>query len=74
MFEPPLRLHVTPGSLGSRLRSKSAEAAGAFPDVDPVVAAFRLFLVHMEEAVRTRQPDQRELVLSDDGVRAVQSA
>jgi len=72
-FAQPLRLHVTPESLGRHLRNRAPESGGAFPDVDPVVAAFRLFLVHVEEAVRARRPDQRELVLSDTGVRAAQS-
>jgi hypothetical protein len=41
-----------------------------WPDVPPVEAAWRLFLVHLEEAVRTTKPGETELVLDRTGVQA----
>lgn len=64
----PLHLHVTPISLGEHLRSGAPGAAHAFPDVTPIEAAWRLFLVHLDEAVRTAKPGETELVLDRNGV------
>lgn len=64
----PLRLHITPGSFDDHVRKTAPDAALVFPDVDPLEAAWRLFLVHLEEAVRTAKPGETELVLAGDGV------
>ena len=64
----PLHLHVCPASFGEHLRAAAPGAAGAFPDVAPTEAAWRLFLVHLEEAVRTAKPGETELVLDRPGV------
>ena len=55
-LEPPLTLHVTPAALGRHLRVMAPLAAGAFPDVPPIDAAWRLFLVHLAEGVWTAAP------------------
>ena len=64
----PLHLHITPTSFGEHLRAAAPGAAHAFPDVPPIEAAWRLFLVHLDEAVRTARPDETELVLDRTGV------
>lgn len=64
-----LRLHITPASFDWHLVSMAAGAATLFPEVDPLEAAWRLFLVHLEEAVQTAEPGETELVLAVDGVR-----
>jgi len=63
----PLRLHTTPAAFDEHLRTIAPDAALLFPDVDPLEAAWRLFLVHLEEAVRTAKPGQTELVLDRQG-------
>jgi hypothetical protein len=64
----PLRLHVTPASFGEHLRAAAPGATYAFPDVTPIEAAWRLFLVHLDEAVQTAKPGETELVLDRTGV------
>lgn len=66
----PLRLHITPASFDEHLHGMAQDAAHLFPDVDPLEAAWRLFLVHLEEAVRTAKPGETELVLDTSGVLA----
>jgi hypothetical protein len=66
----PLRLHLSAASLGEHLRAGASDAAAVWPDVPPVEAAWRLFLVHLEEAVRTAKPGETELVLDPTGVRS----
>ena len=64
----PLRLHITATSFGDHLRAAAPDAAVVWPDVQPVEAAWRLFLVHLEEAVRTAKPGETELHLDRTGV------
>ncbi|CAL9442150.1 hypothetical protein SUDANB121_02284 [Nocardiopsis dassonvillei] len=66
----PYVLHVSPSALGTRLRSTAEEAREAFPGTEPQIAALRLFLVHVEEAVETAPPGHRHLVLDPGGVYA----
>jgi hypothetical protein len=64
----PMRLHVTAGSFGQVLRDAADASAGAFPDVEPLEAAWRLFLVHLDEAIQTARPGETELVPVSSGV------
>ena len=64
----PLRLHITAASFDKHLRTMAPDAALLFPDVDPLEAAWRLFLVHLEEAVRTAKPGETDLDLDRSGV------
>ncbi|GAA4783794.1 hypothetical protein GCM10023200_16630 [Actinomycetospora chlora] len=66
----PLHLHVTPTSLGRHLRTGASDAAVVWADVPPVEAAWRLFLVRLEAAVRTAKTGETELVLDPSGVRS----
>ncbi|MDQ4119573.1 MAG: hypothetical protein M3235_21825 [Actinomycetota bacterium] len=68
---PPLHLHLTPASLGERLRRSERDASSAFPDVEPDRAAWQLFTVHVEEAIHTAVDGRTELVLDRYGVRPV---
>ncbi|GAA4933092.1 hypothetical protein EV188_103670 [Actinomycetospora succinea] len=65
-----LRLHVTPTTFDEHLRGMAPGAALLFPAVGPLEAAWRLFLVHLDEGVRTAKPGQTELVLDRSGVLA----
>lgn len=63
-----MHLHLSAESFGPFLRSTAARSAAAFPDVEPVEAAWRLFLVHLDEAIQTAAPGETELVPTPDGV------
>lgn len=64
----PMHLRVTPASFGPLLRSTAEQSASAFPDVEPEEAAWRLFLVHLDEAIQTAAPGETELVPTPSGV------
>lgn len=64
----PLRLHVTPETFGPHLRATASDAAEAYPDIHPAEAAWRLFLVQLDEAIQTAKPGETELVLERIGV------
>lgn len=66
----PLRLHITPDSFDDHLRALAPDAALLFRDVNRLEAAWRVFLVHLEEAVRTVKPGETELFVAADGVRS----
>ena len=68
VLERPLRLHLTPHAFGRYLRDAAPGSAGAFPDIPPLEAAWRLFTVHLDEAVQTARPGETELVLRRGGV------
>lgn len=65
---PPLRLHVTPETFGPHLRTTAEGAAASYPEIHPVEAAWRLFLVQLGEAIEGAGPGATELVLTDSGV------
>jgi hypothetical protein len=67
-----MRLHVTPDSFGQVLRDAAPTSAGAFPDLEPLEAAWRLFLVHLDEAIQTARPGETELVPAPSGVASLQ--
>lgn len=67
-LERPLRLHLTPSDFGRHLREASPDAAGLYPDVAPVEAAWRLFTVHLDEAIQTARPSETELMLVRGGL------
>ncbi|MHA6804671.1 hypothetical protein [Salinifilum ghardaiensis] len=67
-LDETLRLHVTPRSLGEHLREMEDGIDLVFPDVQPVVGALQLFLVHIDEAIATRKSGETELVVRADGV------
>jgi hypothetical protein len=67
----PMRLHVTPETFGRHLRAVAAGSAGAFPEVSPVEAAWRLFLVHLDETVQTAKPGETELVPVPSGLHSL---
>ncbi|GAA4864495.1 hypothetical protein [Saccharopolyspora cebuensis] len=69
----PVRLHITRDSLGEHLRSMAGDGDRAFPGEAPLVGALQLFLVHIDEAVNTRQPGQDDLVVRPHGVWASSS-
>jgi hypothetical protein len=66
-----VHLHVTPSSFGPLLRDTASASAGAFPDVEPLEAAWRLFLVHLDEAIQTARPGETELVPASYGIESL---
>lgn len=67
----PLRLHVSPNSLGQHLREMQTDGELVFPEQDPLIGALQLLLVHIDEAVNVRGPGENDLVLAKGGVLAV---
>lgn len=60
----PLSLRVSPVDLDEHLDALVPHSAGAFSDLDDDrEAAFRLFLMHLDEAVQTAAPDDTRLYL-----------
>lgn len=64
----PLRLHLSSSAFAQHLRDAVPDSAGVFPDVAPLEAAWRLFTVHLDEAVKTARSGETELLLSRGGV------
>jgi hypothetical protein len=52
--EPPMTLALAGPQFTAHLEALAADSADAFPEVDPVTAAYRLFLVHLDETIITR--------------------
>lgn len=73
-LQPPVRLHLDPAVLGRHLRYLSEDGATLFPDVEPVIGALQLFLVHVQETIETRRPGHDDLILVGSGLEAVRSA
>ncbi|NMO93204.1 hypothetical protein [Actinomycetospora sp. TBRC 11914] len=69
----PMRLRITPDSFGRVLRDAAADSAGAFPDVEPLEAAWRLFLVHLDEAIKTARPNETELLPTTTGIASLRA-
>lgn len=67
-LDPPMRLHITPETFGQHLRAAAPDSAGVFPDVTAIEAAWRLFTVHLMEAVLSAKPGETELLLDRTGV------
>lgn len=67
-LDQPLRLQLSPTTFGAHLRRGGSDANGLYPDIPPLEAAWRVFIVHLDEAVRTARPDETELVLVRGGV------
>jgi hypothetical protein len=70
-LDEPLRLHLTPATLGERLRAMIPNARGLSLNSDTLHTAWGLFLVHLDEAVATARPGETELVLGRGGVDSV---
>ncbi|EQD86262.1 hypothetical protein N599_10520 [Saccharopolyspora erythraea D] len=71
--EALVRLHVTQASLGEHLRAMANDGERVFPGEAPLVGALQLFLVHIDEAVNTRQPGHDDLIVRSGGVWAFSS-
>jgi hypothetical protein len=60
----PLRLHLTAAELGEYLEALAPHAVGAFSDVDDdTEQAWRLFLLHLNEAVQASEDGDTRLYL-----------
>jgi hypothetical protein len=53
-IEPPIELVLTGQEFTAHLEAMAPDSAAGFPDVDPVTAAYRLFLVHLDETIITK--------------------
>lgn len=69
-FTPPVLLVWTDDDLEARLDASAEDAAFLFPDVPARVGAYRLLLVHLEEALLSMTPPT-EIRITADGVRVL---
>jgi hypothetical protein len=67
ILAPPVRLNVSDESLARYLAAVGEGAAPVFPDVDRRTAAYRLLLVHLDEAFIGGIPT--EIIVDAQGVR-----
>ena len=67
--DPPVTLALTDRQFAAHLQAMAPDAAEVFPDVDPVRAAYRLFLVHIDETVITRAAPGSRITLVDGRLR-----
>lgn len=64
----PMRLHLTPASLGEHLRHIAPRWADTFPLLRPVEAASVVFLLHVMTAVEKAGPGDTDLVVTPEGL------
>jgi len=64
-FDPPVRFVASDADLRAHLAVTAEDAHDVFPDVDPLQAAYQLFLVHIDEELATRVVPGSEMRLSD---------
>jgi hypothetical protein len=67
-IDPPMTLALTAPQLEAHLHAQAADSAAMYPDVDPVTAAYRLFLVHLDEMIITRAMPGSRITLVDGGL------
>lgn len=72
-LDQPVKLHMTVRQLANQIRSSAEGGIGAFDDspVPSIDTGWKLFLLHLEEALDTRRPAQVDLRLVDCGVVAM---
>lgn len=68
VLAPPLRLSVTPHSFDACLEHLAADGAEVFPGLDGREAAYRLLMVHLEEALECADPHGPPISLAGQGV------
>lgn len=68
-LEPAVDLAFSGAELVAHLEANAADAAAVYPDTDAVTAAYRLFLVHLDEAVITRAVPGSRITLEQGGLR-----
>ncbi|HEY2220967.1 hypothetical protein [Actinomycetospora sp.] len=64
----PLRLHLTPASLGSHLETIAPDYADMFPLLKPIEAAWCAFYIHLLADIESAKPGDTDLVLGQVGV------
>lgn len=69
LLEPAVHLAFSGTELVAHLESTAADAAAVYPDADAVTAAYRLFLVHLDEAVITRAMPGSRITLEAGSLR-----
>lgn len=67
-LDPPMRLHVTPEGLNRHLQATAPDAAGSFPEIAALEAAWRVFTQHVSEAVGSARPGETEVVVDGTDV------
>ncbi len=66
-FDPPVRLVASDVALRAHLAAMADDASEVFPDVEPMQAAYQLFLVHVDEELATHAVPGSVMRLGDDG-------
>ena len=70
-LDPPVRLFVTAEDFDAHLREMAnGDVQEVFPDVEPIIAAYRLFTVHLDEQIYKSGRRLTELRVSDRGLEA----
>jgi hypothetical protein len=64
-FDPPVRFVSSDSELRAHLSAMAEDAADVFPDVEPMQAAYQLFLVHIDEELATKVVPGSEMRLQD---------
>jgi hypothetical protein len=64
-FDPPVRFRSSDADLRAHLSAMADDAADVFPDVEPLQAAYQLFLVHIDEELATKVVPGSEMQLLD---------
>jgi hypothetical protein len=69
----PVKLHTTVRQLADQIRRNAVGGIGAFDNslVPSIDTGWKLFLIHLEEALDTRHPAQVNFRLVDHGVVAM---
>lgn len=73
-LDPPVRLFLSAQGFDAHLRRLADQGAReVFPDVEPIIGAYRLFTVHLKEEILQSGRKLTELRLSDWGFDATGS-
>jgi hypothetical protein len=67
--DPAILLELTDEQFARYLARSSGSAGEVFPDVDPTTAAYRLFLVHLDEELDTKVVPGSRITIRGGGLR-----
>ncbi|MGH3520676.1 MAG: hypothetical protein ACRDQ7_25545 [Haloechinothrix sp.] len=64
-------MKLTPETLADHLSTMEEDGELLFPDVEPIIGAMQLFLVHIDETIQTRRDGHNTLALVDGDIYAI---
>lgn len=68
---PPITLYLSPEELDRHLEAIQSDAQAVYPHDSPRTAAYKLFLVHLDETILMRETDATEVRLIKGDIKAV---